>query len=212
VVEAAVDAFADATVDAVVHCGDFVAPFSATPFDADFDFYAVRGNNDGEWALADAVESFGTYLGEMGELTLGGREFAVYHGTSEPIVGALLTCGSYDYVLRGHTHQRVHEAREYGPDGGDGSGPDGAGEDDRDPGGGRVDVTAHPTEGESVSGTPGPDFGADDTPAGSGDRSAERRVATVHVNPGGVPIPGQEAPPAGVLIDTDTGQVRFEVL
>jgi putative phosphoesterase len=112
VVEQAVKTFEDAGVAAVIHCGDFVAPFSATPFDSDFDFYAVRGNNDGEWNLQNVVEGFGTYLGEMGELTLGGAEFAVYHGTSEPIVEALLDCGSYDYVCRGHTHQRVHDERE----------------------------------------------------------------------------------------------------
>ncbi|QCC51142.1 metallophosphoesterase [Halapricum salinum] len=112
VVERAVAVFEDEDVDAVIHCGDFVAPFSATPFDADFEFYAVRGNNDGEWNLQNVIDGFGTYLGEMSELTLGGSEFAVYHGTSEPIVDALLDCGRYDYVCRGHTHQRVHEERD----------------------------------------------------------------------------------------------------
>jgi putative phosphoesterase len=111
IVEQAAERFEDAGVDAVIHCGDIVAPFSATPFDGEFDFYAVRGNNDGEWSLQDTVADFGTYLGEMGELTLGGAGFAVYHGTSEPIVEALLACDSYDYVCRGHTHQRVHEER-----------------------------------------------------------------------------------------------------
>jgi len=42
-------------VAVVVHCGDMVAPFAATPFDADFQFYAVRGNNDGEPALGNTV-------------------------------------------------------------------------------------------------------------------------------------------------------------
>lgn len=96
-------------VDAVIHCGDVVAPFSVTPFDGDYEFYAVRGNNDGEWALQDAVRAFGTYLGEMGELSLGGARLAVYHGTSQPIVDALVGCGEYDYVFHGHTHQQVHE-------------------------------------------------------------------------------------------------------
>ncbi len=111
-VEAAVETFEDAGADAVVHCGDFVAPFSVTPFDAGFEFYAVRGNNDGEWALAATVDEFGTYLGEMGELTLDGAEVAVYHGTSGPIVDALVDCGSYDYVLHGHTHERGREERD----------------------------------------------------------------------------------------------------
>jgi len=111
VVTAAVEWFDSSGVDVVVHCGDIVAPFSATPFDGPWEFYAVRGNNDGEWALRETVGEFGSYLGEMGELTLDGTEFAVYHGTSEPIVEALVDSGSYDYVLHGHTHERAHEER-----------------------------------------------------------------------------------------------------
>ncbi|MBO4247474.1 metallophosphoesterase [Halomicrobium sp. IBSBa] len=111
-VAAAIEQFDAVGVDAVVHCGDFVAPFSAAPFEHEFDFYAVRGNNDGEWALAAQIDEFGTYLGEMGELTLDGVEVAVYHGTSPAIVDALVECGNYDYVLHGHTHERVLEEHD----------------------------------------------------------------------------------------------------
>jgi putative phosphoesterase len=107
----AINLFDDRGVDAVVHCGDVIAPFTAVVFDRGVEFYAVRGNNDGEWALSDAVGAFGTYLGEMGELDLGGAAFAVYHGTAEPVVDALLASGKYDYVCRGHTHERVIEER-----------------------------------------------------------------------------------------------------
>jgi hypothetical protein len=109
-VQAAVDTFESAGVDAVVHCGDVVAPFAATPFDGDWEFYAVRGNNDGEWNLASTVDSFGTYLGEAGELTFDDLDVAVYHGTSRTLVDALVAAGSYDVVVHGHTHQRTHEA------------------------------------------------------------------------------------------------------
>ena len=108
----AVETFEERGVEAVIHCGDVVAPFTAAVFDREFDFYAVRGNNDGEWALADAIAVFGTYCGEMAELELGGAEFAVYHGTAEPIVDALVACGEYDYVCRGHTHERTIEGRD----------------------------------------------------------------------------------------------------
>ncbi len=107
----AMDLFDDHGVDAIIHCGDVVAPFTAAVFDRETDFHAVRGNNDGEWALADAINAFGSHLGEMGELTLGGAEIAVYHGTAEQIVDALLASGRYDYVCRGHTHERVLEER-----------------------------------------------------------------------------------------------------
>ena len=107
----AVETFEAEGVDAIVHCGDVVAPFTATEFDIGIDFHAVRGNNDGEWALAGTVEEFGTYHGESAHLTFDGVEFAVYHGTSEQVVDALVESGSYDYVVRGHTHERTHEER-----------------------------------------------------------------------------------------------------
>ncbi|WP_224332836.1 metallophosphoesterase [Haloprofundus halobius] len=110
-VHAAVDHFESESVDAVVHCGDFVAPFSATPFDNDWEFYAARGNNDGEWNLQSVVGSFGMYLGEAGELTFDGVDVAVYHGTSGTLVDALVDSGNYDYVFHGHTHQREVEER-----------------------------------------------------------------------------------------------------
>lgn len=148
VIENAVDLFED-EVGVVVHCGDIVSPFSATAFDGDFDFYAVRGNNDGEWMLQDAVRSFGTYFGEMGELSLGGASIAVYHGTSQSLVDALVECGAYDYVFHGHTHERTHE--EHG--------------------------------------------------------------GTVRINPGGIPTTIDSTDrPAGVVLDTETGDLTFHDL
>jgi len=44
----------------------------------------------------------------VGELTLDGSEFAVYHGTGAPLV----ECGRYDCVLHGHTHEFGHEDRD----------------------------------------------------------------------------------------------------
>jgi putative phosphoesterase len=109
VVEAAVDVLETVDPDVVVHCGDFVAPFSAAAFDTGTEFHAVRGNNDGEWALADTVDEFGTYHGELAELSFDGHDVAVYHGTSGAIVDALVDCGRYDYVCHGHTHEFAHE-------------------------------------------------------------------------------------------------------
>jgi putative phosphoesterase len=114
-VEAAVSLFEREGVDAVVHCGDFVAPFSVTPFDAGFDFHAVRGNNDGEWAVESTVEEFGEYHGEAAALSFegpgGAVEVAVTHGTSDLVVDALVDCGDYDYVFHGHTHAHGVEER-----------------------------------------------------------------------------------------------------
>jgi len=143
--EAAAETF-DGDVAAVIHCGDVVAPFAAAPFDRDaFEFHAVRGNNDGEPALADAVGAFGTHHGEFAELAFDGASVAVYHGTAGGIVEALVDCGRYDYVLRGHTHERVRE----------------------------------------------------------------ERAGTVHLNPGGLPIPGADDEFTVAVVDTDAGTVEF---
>ncbi len=103
----ALEHFSDKEVDVVIHCGDMVAPFTAELFDKDFDFYAVKGNNDGEWSLRETVEEFGTWLGDIGELEFEGYSIAVYHGTEQAIVESLVSSGKYDYVLRGHTHTKT---------------------------------------------------------------------------------------------------------
>jgi len=111
-VERAVELFESEGVERVIHCGDIVAPFSATPFDSEaFEFYAVRGNNDGEWALANVVEAFGTYIGECGQFTVDNTSIVVYHGTNKLLREALAECGAYDYVLHGHTHERTIDDR-----------------------------------------------------------------------------------------------------
>ena len=108
----AVETFESAGVDAIVHCGDVVAPFTAAAFDVGVEFHAVYGNNDGEPALAGTVEGFGSHHGESARLTFDGVDLAVYHGTSEQLVEALVDCGAYDYVVRGHTHERICEERD----------------------------------------------------------------------------------------------------
>ncbi len=109
----AIEFFESQEVDAVIHCGDMVAPFTAELFDRDsFDFYCVRGNNDGEWNLKPAVNEFGEFYNNIAELEFDGNSIAVYHGTEEEIVEALVSSGNYDYVLRGHTHEKKIDESE----------------------------------------------------------------------------------------------------
>ena len=114
-VEAAMDRFEAAGVDAVVHCGDFVAPPVIPFLDREgVPVHAVRGNNDGEReGLASAFESLegGTLHGRFAELELDGRAFAVLHGERRPVIEAL-AADDYDYVCHGHWH--VRERREVG--------------------------------------------------------------------------------------------------
>jgi putative phosphoesterase len=107
--EKAVEFFENEEVDKVVHCGDMVAPFTAELFDGDFDFHAVKGNNDGEWNLKETVEDFGAFYNNIAELEFDGKTIAVYHGIEEEIVEGLVE-KNYDYVFRGHTHRRKTES------------------------------------------------------------------------------------------------------
>jgi len=106
--EAAVEFFESEEVEKVIHCGDMVAPFTAELFDADFDFRGVRGNNDGEWDLKPVVEDFGSFYNNIAEMEFGSVSIAVYHGTEESIVEGLIE-KDYDYVFRGHTHEKKVE-------------------------------------------------------------------------------------------------------
>ena len=109
-VQQAVELFESHGVDRVVHCGDIVAPFSATPFDTDaFDFSAVRGNNDGEWALGNVVDGEFAALAEVRPELVDDTEIAVYHGTNGVLREGLADSGNYDYVFHGHTHERTVE-------------------------------------------------------------------------------------------------------
>jgi putative phosphoesterase len=101
----AISIFEDEEVEKVIHCGDIISPFTVELFDHDFDFHAVRGNNDGEWDLKESVEEFGEFYSNVAELEIERQEIAVYHGTEEQIVEGLVSM-DYDYVLRGHTHKR----------------------------------------------------------------------------------------------------------
>ena len=113
---AAMDVFEAEGVEAVVHCGDFVAPPLVSHLDRNgIEVHAVRGNNDGEReGLLDAFEALsgGTLHGRFAELAFDGREFAVLHGEERPVLEALAASGEYDYLVHGHWH--VREERSVG--------------------------------------------------------------------------------------------------
>lgn len=108
--EAAVDRFESIGVDAIIHCGDFIAPPVIPYLDLpDTPVHAVRGNNDGEReGLRDAFEGLdsGTLHGRFADITIDERRFAVLHGESKPVIESLGRSDEYDYVVYGHWHVR----------------------------------------------------------------------------------------------------------
>lgn len=109
--EKAVEFFEDQKCKLVIHCGDMIAPFTAEIFDADFEFHYIRGNNDGEWNLKKTVENFGNFYNNTAELEINGLNIAIYHGTDEEIVQGLIE-KDYDFVFRGHTHEKKVAERD----------------------------------------------------------------------------------------------------
>jgi putative phosphoesterase len=97
--------------EVLIHCGDLTGPEVVHAIaGAGLPCYYVLGNNDFDLdGIEKAVEATGgIMLGWSGEFELGGRRFAVTHGhlTAEfrRLVGA-----APDYLLFGHTHQRLDE-------------------------------------------------------------------------------------------------------
>jgi putative phosphoesterase len=107
-VEKAIDFFNGSGVEHVLHAGDLVSPFVAPRFARlRARLHFVWGNNEGDRELVRL--RFGELgvkpLGNFAALNLGGRKIALLHGTDEEVVEALVRSGSYDVVVRGHTHR-----------------------------------------------------------------------------------------------------------
>ncbi len=90
--------------DLVVHCGDFVSPFTVKLLLSNLksDFIGVFGNNDGEVYGLIAV-SGGTLEKPPVRKVLDNQRFAIMH---EPLfIEQLALSGDFDFILYGHTHQ-----------------------------------------------------------------------------------------------------------
>ncbi len=107
-IEAAIDFFNGQGVSDVLHAGDLVSPFVVPRFSRlKARLHYVWGNNEGdrEYIRVRFGELGTTPLGDFAILELEGRRIALLHGAHEHIVDALLRCGFYDVVVRGHNHR-----------------------------------------------------------------------------------------------------------
>jgi len=109
-------------VDALIHCGDYVAPFVRRWFNELKDsiknnFFGVFGNNDGEILLLK--ENLGQICefpqnGKEMILNLGGKRIFVSHMPREQTIEALGKSGNFDIILTGHTHILFNKKLENG--------------------------------------------------------------------------------------------------
>lgn len=111
-IEKSVEIFNAKGVDAVLHCGDFVAPFALAPFKKlKAPFYAVFGNNDGEKeGLFKLFDEAGWSLKPRPWLfELDGTRIAMLH---EPApIAEIVRDERADLIVFGHTHEALCEER-----------------------------------------------------------------------------------------------------
>jgi putative phosphoesterase len=94
-----------AGADAVIHCGDLVAPFVISELKTfEGPVHVVFGNNDGDVFLLGklAAGSNVTLHGGVATLELGGRKVLVVHDPAA--AEAYAATGAYDAVFYGHIH------------------------------------------------------------------------------------------------------------
>ncbi|MCX6628189.1 MAG: YfcE family phosphodiesterase [Candidatus Solibacter sp.] len=113
-IAAVVGYFAQRQAALVIHCGDWVSPFSLEYYKGlPCKIMGVFGNNDG-----DPVRHV-QYAGKFGiAITIQdrflafesfGRRIAIYHGDHNEITEALVASGKYDLVCHGHNHSPAIE-------------------------------------------------------------------------------------------------------
>jgi len=107
-VDLAIDFFNGAGVKHVLHAGDLNSPFVVPHFlKLKAKLHYVWGNNDGDRErIAARLEELGMAPPDnFASLKIGGRRIALLHGTQAEIVDSVVRSGSYDVVVRGHTHR-----------------------------------------------------------------------------------------------------------
>jgi len=98
--------------EAIIHCGDLVAPFVLKELEqAKIPVHVVFGNNDGDQFLLGqtAAASNGqiTIYGLLGRVEIDGVRIAFTH--EGPFAEGLAATGKYDMVFFGHSHQHYHD-------------------------------------------------------------------------------------------------------
>ncbi len=115
-IEKAFHIFMDQKVEAIIHCGDWVSPFTIEFFDAmnlqysKVPVYSVFGNNEGDIKRILERNSRLAYPVQFAEKTVlekdfEGKKIAAYHGHDKHVLTALIKSQDYDAVFCGHTHK-----------------------------------------------------------------------------------------------------------
>lgn len=118
----AVSIINERNVDALIHCGDYVAPFVKKWFDElnnsiKKNFYGVFGNNDGEKLfLKQNLGQICEFAQNSNELILelGSKRIFASHMPRQQTIEALANSGNFDIILSGHTHSLSNKKLDNG--------------------------------------------------------------------------------------------------
>jgi hypothetical protein len=95
-------------IELVLHAGDYSAPFVTDYYRAlKAHMIGVFGNNDAEKSqLRDRFAEAGHEIkGRFAEVQAGNLRIALTHGDEDNLLRSLTTCGGYNVVVHGHTHE-----------------------------------------------------------------------------------------------------------
>jgi hypothetical protein len=115
-----VDILNQKNVDALIHCGDYVAPFTFRVFDdlnekIKQNFYGVYGNNDGDRVfLKENLGQICNFVGMELISKFDGKKLFAAHMPNEETVDAIAKSGEFDIILFGHTHQQKNKKYDNG--------------------------------------------------------------------------------------------------
>jgi len=107
-IEKAIKIFNTVGVEAVLHAGDIVSPFTIRAFkQLNCPMHIVWGNNDGDKeSLKKFFDEIGVFHGYFADLTFNGRKIFMLHGHGdvENIKKAIVNSGFFHVLIYGHTH------------------------------------------------------------------------------------------------------------
>jgi len=110
----ALNIFKENKVNMIIHCGDWVSPFTLEFYDKhnqnpSIPTKSVFGNNEGD--IKRIIERNAKLKNPIDfapkivfELKIGKRNIVVFHGHDKVILNALIESQKYDAVFTGHTH------------------------------------------------------------------------------------------------------------
>ncbi len=110
-IKKAVKMLNDERVELVIHCGDWVSPFTLHYYkDLLCPIQGIFGNNDGDkFRHLERAKMYGvnvSYEDRFKSMEIEGKKIAVFHGDYEEMIDAIVRSQMYDVVFHGHNHKK----------------------------------------------------------------------------------------------------------